>query len=217
MNDATDDPKDPKKDAPKELEALMQAAVGDGGVVVSGHRGQHMEIAEVADQMVWMTRSPVEKSEFEALEVDASYTKSGVGPASMDRAGFRHSPDRPDEPVREREIGGHQFINVAAPAGLKPPTEQGAPMTGYVNKAHVLGFEAGRRLAILTTPEGDFVEVVGDASHDADLLLPEGGELSEIVLTDHWVVPLPTPTRVFFWWQGAVRSFQGPVTLPSSK
>jgi hypothetical protein len=176
-----------------------------------------MEIAEVADHMVWMTRSPVEKSEFEALEVDASYTKSGVGPASMDRAGFRHSPDRPDEPVREREIGGHQFINVAAPAGGE--TTNGA--SGADDRLRQQGarprLQGGSSSGDPEDTEGDFVEVVGDASNDAELLLPEGGELSEIVLTDHWVVPLPTPTRVFFWWQGAVRSFQGPVMLPSSK
>jgi len=197
------------------LEERMLEALGEGGVLVSGLRGTYMEINEVAEQTVWMTRCTVERSDFEALEVDASFTKAGVGPASMDRAGFRHSPDRPDEPVREREIGGFPFINVASPVELKPPSLPGGPVAGYVNKAHVLGFEAGRSVAILTTPEGDFVELVGDTSGDADRVLPEGGELHEIVLDEPWVVALPTPTRVFFWWEGSSRSFQGPVTLPA--
>ncbi len=200
----------------KSLKELMQEALGEGGVLVSGLRGKYMEVSESANRMVWMTRSPVEQSDFEALEVDASYTKSGIGQASMDRAGFRHSPDRAEEPVREREIGGHHFINVASPLEMKPPSLTAGPMTALVNKAHVLGFAAGRRLAILTTPEGDFVEVVGDASDDAGRVLPEGGELNEIVLKDPWVVSLPTPTRAFFCWQGSIRSFQGPVTLPTS-
>ena len=200
----------------KSLEELMQEALGEGGVLVSGLRGKHMEVLESANRTVWMTRSPVEQSDFEALEVDASYAKSGFGQASMDRAGFRHSPDRPEEPVREREIGGHRFINVASPFEMKPPSQAAGPMTALVNKAHVLGFAAGRRLAILTTPEGDFVEVVGDASDDAGRILPDGGELNEIVLKDPWVVSLPTPTRAFFWWHGSIRSFQGPVTLPAS-
>jgi len=198
------------------LEELMQEAIGEGGVLVSGLRGKHMEISEPANRMVWMTRSPVEQRDFEALELDASYVKTGIGRASMDRAGFRHSPGHPDEPVREREIGGHRFINVALPLEMKPPSQPGGPIAGFVDKAHVLGFDAGRRLAILSTPEGDFVEVVGDTSQDADRILPEGGELNEIILREPWVVSLPTPTRVFFWWHGSLRSFQGPVTLPTA-
>jgi hypothetical protein len=200
----------------KSLEALMREALGEGGVLVSGVRGKHMEVAESANRMVWMTRSPVEQSDFEALDLDASYVKTGIGQSSMDRAGFRHSPGHPDEPVREREISGHHFINVALPLEMKPPTEPAGPITGFVDKAHVVGFDAGRKLAILTTPEGDFVEVVGDTSEDAGRVLPEGGELHEIVLHEPWVVVLPNPTRVFFWWHGSIRSFQGPVTLPTS-
>lgn len=200
---------------PSSLEERMLASLGEGGVLVSGVRGRHMEVTESASRMVWMTRSPVEPRDFEALEVDAAYAKTGIGQASMDRAGFRHSPGRPDEPVRERELGGHPFINVALPLEMKPPSRAGGPITGSVDKAHVLGFEAGRRVAILTTPEGDFVEVVGDASEDATRVLPEGGELTEIVLAEPWVVSLPTPTRVFFWWERSIRSFQGPVTLPA--
>jgi hypothetical protein len=183
---------------------------------VTGIRGEHMEVTETADRMVWMSRSPVELSDFDALELDESYTKTGFGQASMDRAGFQHSPDRPDEPVRQREIAGHHFINVAVPMEMKPPSEPGGPIEAYVNKAHVLGFEAGRTLVILTTAEGDFIEVVGDAGDDAARILPKGGELNEIVLVEPWVVPLPNPTRTFFWWGASIRSFQGPVTLPSS-
>lgn len=200
----------------RSLEDVMQDALGEGGVLVSGIRGEHMEVTETADRMVWMSRSPVELSAFDALELDASYTKTGFGQASMDRAGFQHSPDCPDEPVRQREIAGHHFINVAVPMEMKPPTASGGPIEAYVNKAHVLGFEAGRTLVILTTAEGDFIEVVGDASDDAARILPKGGELNEINLVEPWVVRLPNPTRAFFWWGESIRSFQGPVTLPSS-
>jgi hypothetical protein len=194
----------------------MQDVLGEGGILASGIRGKHMEVTETSDRMVWMSRSPAEQNDFDTLEPDESYTKSGIGQASMDRAGFLHSPSRPDEAVREREIDGRDFINVALPLEMKPPSEPGGPIAGYVNKAHVLGFEAGRTIAILTTPEGDFVEVVGDAGDDADRILPKGGKLREIVLAEPWVVSLPNPTRVFFWWGESIRSFQGPVTLPSS-
>ena len=59
------------------------------------------------------------------------------------------------------------------------------------------------------------MELIGDRDEDATRVLPEGGALGEIVLTEPWVISLPTPTRVFFWWGASLRSFQGPVTLPS--
>lgn len=48
----------------KSLEDLMQDARGEGGVLVSGIRGNHMEVTETSDRMVWMTRSPAEQSDF---------------------------------------------------------------------------------------------------------------------------------------------------------
>jgi hypothetical protein len=66
----------------------------------------------------------------------------------------------------------------------------------------------------LRLPDGDFVEVVGDARGDASRVLPVGGTLEQIELTEPWVVALPTPTRTFFWMGKSMRSFQGPVTIP---
>lgn len=90
-------------------------------------------------------------------------------------------------------------------------------MRFMVNKAHVVGFEAGRTLTIMSSPEGDFVEVVGNADHDEELPLPEGASLKTIVLLAPWVVPLPTPTVAFFHFGSGLRSFQGPVTLPETR
>lgn len=198
------------------LKSEMITVLGPSGVLVSGVRGSYMEITEAADGMVWMSREPVELADFKVLNPGEAYRKMGIGRAAMDRAGFIHSPNRENEAeaVREREVGGHAFINVAIPTELKPPSAQGGPVIGYVNKAHVLGFAAGRKIAILTTPEGDFVEVVGEGDADANLVLPEGGRLSEIELAEDWIVTLPTPTRVFFWFGESMRSFQGPVTKP---
>ncbi|MEH6567470.1 MAG: hypothetical protein V7709_00230 [Halioglobus sp.] len=53
-------------------------------------------------------------------------------------------------------------------------------------------------------------------SLDESLVLPEGGVLKRIELREPWVVPLPTPTRTFFWFNQGMRSFQGLVTLPES-
>ena len=92
----------------------------------------------------------------------------------------------------------------------------GGMLEMMVNKAHVLGYEAGRTLTVLSLPGGDFVEVVGDTAQDDQLPLPEAARLSTIELHEPWIVPLPTPTRTLWHFGDKLRSFQGPVTLPAA-
>jgi len=193
----------------------MHEHVPDGGIVVSGGRDAFMEVMDTSSRLVWMSASAVRVADYESLELEAPLVKSGVGRAAMDRAAFRHSPGTPDAPVRKRSIAGHLFINVAVPSAPIPPKLPDGPMEISVDKAHVLGFDAGRSVSILTLPEGDFVEVIGESDDDDSRVFPEGGILKQIMLSEPWVVSLPTPTRAFFWWGESPRSFQGPVTLPS--
>jgi hypothetical protein len=197
------------------LETKMHECIPDGGFAVLGGRDLFMEVMDTTSRRIWMSGAAVQLSDWEALELEAPLVKSGIGRAAMDRAAFLHSPGATDEPVRERVIGGHLFINVATPAAPIPPSQPEGPMEAFVDKAHVLGFDAGRSISILTLPEGDFVEVIGDSSEDASRVLPAGGILKKIELAEPWIVSLPTPTRAFFWWGKSARSFQGPVTLPT--
>ena len=198
------------------VEELMRASIPAGGVIVSGGRALFMEIMDTTNRTVWMSAAAVQPADFDSLSLEEPFVKSGIGLAAMDSAVFRHSPGTSDQAVRERFIDGHRFINVATPTAMVPPTQPLGPMELMVDKAHVLGFAAGRTLSVLTLPDGDFIEVVGDASEDDSRVLPMGGTMKEIVLTEPWVVPLPTPTRAFFWSGKFMRSFQGPVSLPRS-
>ncbi len=198
----------------KSLKELMQEELPEGGVAVPYGRNLHMEVVEVATGRVWMSVDPATTQDYDILldNLDESLRGVGVGGAAMDAALFRYSPDGEGEPVRERDIGGRRFINVAVPG--EPTLQPGGMMKILVNKAHVVGYEAGRKLTILGSPEGDFVEVVGNADHDKALPLPEGASLKTIELHAPWVVSLPTPTVTFFHFGSGIRSFQGPVTLP---
>ena len=173
-----------------------------------------MEVVEVATGRVWMGVEPAKQQDYDLLlkELDDSLRGVGVGDASMDAAVFRHSPNGEGEPVQERSIAGRQFIHVAIPG--KPIVHPGGLMQIRVNKAHVVGYEAGRSLTIMSLPEGDFVEVVGNAEHDEDLPLPDEARLRTVELQAPWVVTLPSPTVAFFYFGSGMRSFQGPVTLP---
>ena len=198
----------------KSLQELMQEQLPEGGIAVPYGRNLHMEVAEVATGRVWMSLDPATPQDYRLLleTLDDSLRGIGVGSAAMDAALFRYSPDGEGEPVRERDIGGKRFINVAIPG--EPAAHPGGMMEIVVNKAHVLGFQAGRTVNIMSSPEGDFVEVVGNADHDKELPLPEGASLEAIVLQEPWVVPLPTPTVAFFHFGSGMRSFQGPITVP---
>ena len=198
----------------KSLQELMREELPEGGVAVPYGRNLHMEVVEVATGRVWMSVDPATPQDYDILleSLDESLRGVGIGAAAMDAALFRYSPDGEGEPVRERDVGGRRFINVAVPG--EPTVHPGGMMKILVNKAHVVGYEAGRKLTIMSSPEGDFVEVVGNADHDEELPLPEGVSLKTIVLQAPWVVPLPTPTVTFFHFGSRMRSFQGPVTLP---
>ena len=198
------------------VEELLHASVPAGGVIVSGGRALFMEVMDTTNRSVWMSAAAVQPADFESLTLEEPFIKSGIGLAAMDGAAFQHSPGTPDQAVRERLIDGHRFINVATPSAMIAPTQPSGPMELMVDKGHVLGFAAGRTVSVLTLPDGDFIEVVGDASEDDARVLPMDGTMKEIVLTEPWVVPLPTPTRAFFWSGKSMRSFQGPVALPGS-
>lgn len=200
--------------ATESLAKLIGERLPEGGFAVSGGRDLYMEVMDTTTSLVWMSAAPVKVADFEALQPEETLVKVGIARAPMDRAAFQYSPGAPDEPVRERVIDGRLYINVAAPEERIPPTQPGGPMEISVNKAHIIGFEAGRSVSILTLPEGNFVEVVGDADEDDSRVLPQGGSLQQIELAQPWIVSLPTPTRTFFWIGESMRSFQGPVTLP---
>jgi hypothetical protein len=200
--------------ANSDIERQLAEELNDGAYQVRSGRDLVMEVTDLETGLVWMTTEPVTREYFKELELEEGLVKVGAAAAAMDSAGFQCSPGREGEPVAQRIIGGLTYVNVARPMETVMPEQPGGPLQIQVEKFHVIGFSAGRLVTVLKMPEGDFVEVVGDAVRDDSLVLPPGGELSTIELTEPWVVALPTPTRTFFWFEGGLRSFQGPVKLP---
>jgi len=200
--------------AAQDIDQIIREQLPATGFVVNGGRDYYMEVKDNDTGLVWMGATPATAEQFAALTLTPSLSKVGIGLASMDRAAFRYSPGADDAPVRQRIIDGYLFINVASPGAMTPPTVAGGPIKISVDKAHTIAFAAGRIVTIMSLPEGDFVELVGDSSDDASRVLPPGAALRTIELQQAWRVALPTPTCTFFWWGDSMRSFQGPVTLP---
>ena len=199
-----------------ELDKLIHEHMASGAFAVEGGRDLFMEATDTATGLVWMTTSTVARADFANLSLDKPLRKTGVGFAPMDRAVFLWSPGAPGEPVLQREIGSRAWINVASPQKIIPPEVADGPARISVDKAHLIGFEAGREVSILRLPHGDYVELVGEKTSDDRLVLPAGGIIEQIHLEKPWAVPLPSPTDAYLWFGESMRSFQGPVTLPEA-
>jgi hypothetical protein len=157
----------------------------------------------------------VTRDAYDAFGVEAPWAKTGVGEASMDAAAFRRSPGGDDGvPVMTEKLDGVEFLCVARPLQIEPPTISGGPMKVCVDKHHTVAFRSGRDITVLEIGGDRFVEVVGNDQRDSERVLPPGGRLSTIRLESPWIVDLPTPTTAWFWMSPAMRSFQGPVELP---
>lgn len=198
------------------LAELMHAKLGSNGFVIKGEKDLYAEIVDTATGMVWMTTSPASQEELDGLQLPDGFVASGVGMSAMDKAGFRHSPNAKNEAPKVQQIAGREFLNVATPEKVEPPLQEGGPLRVIVNKAHVIGFKAGREICVMETAEGSFVELVGTPDNDASLVLPEEASLRKLKLDAPLVIGLPTPTVTYFWMRPSdLRSFQGPVNLPT--
>lgn len=195
------------------LEKLMEITLRYGGAQVSGGaQDVFMEVREVANGKVWMCMHAVSQQDFKNLQPGDEFEPVLVGTASMDAALFQYSPGATSSPVNFKTIDGYPFAHVATPLDFQFPEQTDAPAEATVDKAHVIGFRAGRTISVMHLNGETFVEVVGDSSVDAQLVLPDGARLEESELSEAIVVSLPTPTRAFFWFKEG-RSFQGPVLL----
>jgi len=178
-------------------------------------RDSHAEFFDPGTSEVWLSREPVTRAWFDALEPPGTLVKSGFGRGEMDRAWFLRSPGAvTDGPLRTRTIADRTFQLVARPdlAALVTGSDEGFPRRFPVHKHHVLVFAAGRTIPLLEDPAGcAFVPLVA-ARRDRALALPAGWRRREITLDEDWLIELPAPTDT--WWVADGSSFQGPGALP---
>ena len=197
------------------LEELMQKATPDSGRQLSGGRGLFMEVVNTQTQQVWGTTSAIELADWDRLAPEPPFVKASSGLVSPDATVFRHAPGAPGAPLEERVIAGRPFLQIAIARKPKPPSQPDAATEIMITKAHTVGFQRGRSVTIMMIGDECFVELIGTAKNDHNLILPPGGALSQITLDQPWVIELPSPTRCFIWnWGKTPRSFQGPVELP---
>jgi hypothetical protein len=201
----------------EELDARFETAVKElgpsAGLVRGGAGDLFMEIQNMETREVWLCCEPTTEARFARMDPSPPFVKSGYGRASMDRAAFAHSPQKPGELVA-MDCDGEPFRHVATPFGFVSPASGDGPVQATVDKHHLLGFDAGREVTAMELDGMSFIEVVGSGEYDEDRTLPQGARLQRHRLAEPFVVQLPAPTTAFFWFGERLRSFQGPVDLP---
>lgn len=173
-------------------------------------RRTHMEILDPRGGDVWLLQEPVTIEEFKALKVDPPLFKSGLAAAAMDSAWFGRSPGADaDGPLETRLIGGRRFARVARVRRFAGLPRGDAPALLSVEKHHVLGFEAGRRLVAALLPDGRYYIEQTEARPGRPFAPPADWKLCTLRIDAPWSLRLNCPASVYFF--ASLRSFCGPL------
>ncbi len=163
--------------------------------------------------VVWFGRELTLEA-FEALELSQGWFKNQPREGEPDGGAFLRSPDAvADGEFVNEEHFGHVWLHNATIIEANSPLDDGGLLSlNRVAKFHKIQFNAGRRLFILVSPEGErFVRISRDLGRTREVpTLPDGWQIVEHVTEQEVIFDLPNPTV-------NIRcdnedSFQGPVT-----
>ncbi|MBJ17868.1 MAG: hypothetical protein GY910_24200 [bacterium] len=103
----------------------------------------HCEVLDLETTTVWQAQGPISSEAYAALEVPAKHVKVGIGTGVMHAHYFRRSPGaETDDPLNEREVDGHRFIQCANSPKGGPETPVGDdPRLLRVDEYHSLVFD----------------------------------------------------------------------------
>ena len=174
------------------------------------------EIRQNSTGEVWLCQRPISKEAFGKLQLPEGFSITGIGKAAHDVAYFRRSPGaKVDGSLDTLEIEGYTFSRVAKPGMLESGFVDVIVLPVY--KYHILQFNAGRTIEILTMEDGqNYVPNVTELSgmfHKTtkERVLPEGWTIRKEILKQDLIVEIPCPARVCFFRSG--HGFHGPVEI----
>ncbi|MDT0596479.1 hypothetical protein [Glaciecola petra] len=202
----------------KTLEALNELSLGNACTIDADRDAKLMECIDFESRGIWMATTPVSKGDFKKItDMPTGFVLTGLATPSYDYCLFRRSTlDKTT--VTLKSFAGYDWVQNAYVEDMEDAEKDGLPKKGLIDKDHVLAFDAGRTLKVMTIGTNDYVEVVGSGRNDDQLEFPEGATLREIKLKTPLILELPQPTTVYFWFPAKgqeTRSFQGPVALPN--
>ena len=171
-----------------------------------------LQIVSPSEIIVWLGRD-LTQEEFDAIELPSDWFKNQPRESDPDEGVFARSPDAAaDGQFTDAEHFGHVWRHNATVVEANVPLDDDALLLqNTIAKFHEIGFDAGRTLWVLVSPDGEqFVRVTRDAGRTSDEpTIPDGWELLEYTTPDELTIQLPNPTRNIR--ADNEDSFQGPV------
>jgi len=162
--------------------------------------------------IVWISTEPTQEA-FDAIEVDPGWIKNQPREGEPDDGYFTRSPDATEDgPMITAELHGYTWQHNATVVAFNQAVDsEGLLVLNMVEKFHHVGWDAGRTLVVLTSPEGEhFVRISRDANRTEEThALPSGWTLTETVTSDELWIELPNPT--YNYRALNEDSYQGPV------
>lgn len=171
-----------------------------------------LQIRSPTEILVWIS-ADLTQQEFDAIELPQGWLKNQPREGEPDSAFFARSPNAAADGEFTREMHfGHEWLHnatvVEANISVDP---QGLLRLNRVAKFHTVTFNAGRRLSILVSPQGEsYVRISRDAGRTTDVpTIPSDWQLREQMIQEELTIELPNPTDNFRAdnedsWQGPV-------------
>lgn len=167
------------------------------------------------DEIVVWVNADMTPEEFDAIELTPGWIKNQPREVEPDSGSFARSPDASaDGPLTEEVLFGHTWRHNATVIELNTMLDPGGLLRlNRIAKFHDVGFDAGRTLTLLVSPEGEqYVRISRDAGRTTDdPTLPDGWELIERVIDAELSFRLPNPTDNIR--ADNEDSFQGPLPV----
>ena len=167
-----------------------------------------------ANEIITWASSELTQAEFDAIDLPQGWFKNQPREGDTDFGSFARSPNAlTDGDLAEEEHFGHTWKHVATivETGIEMD-EEGLLSANKIAKFHTVGFNAGKTLNVLISPEGDrYVRITRDAGRTSDTpTIPDTWQLVEEILSEDLIIPLPNPTLNIR--ADNEDSFQGPLS-----
>ena len=172
-----------------------------------------LQIVSPEEIVVWLGLD-ITLEAFNALELPQGWIKNQPREGDADMGAFARSPNASAEgEFTEAEHFGYSWRHNATIVDLdvELPDGEGLLAGRLISKFHEIGFNAGKTLNFLISPEGErYVRVSRDADRTSNLpTIPSSWSLVEEVITEDLILQLPNPTLNIR--TDNEDSFQGPI------
>jgi hypothetical protein len=171
-----------------------------------------LQIVSPNEIIVWLGLE-LTQEDFDAIELPQGWFKNEPRETDPDRGSFARSPDASEDgEFTDEEHFGHLWRHNATviEAGT-PVDEEELLQLNRVAKFHEVGFDAGRALIVLVSPEDkSYVRISRDSGRTAEEpTIPNGWQILEYVTPNELIFQLPNPTENIR--ADNEDSFQGPL------